>query len=144
MLKYLFIAFFADGSILEQTPEDRPKWAMRSDGSGSAFTDVLNPKSPLVEFVLAGDNREYGIDLRTLTFTVAAGEYTSQFRLHSERDHLHNDNAKIHYVRNVAQNVHIGAQSGSIVGADSHTSYQIGFTAISSDGHEVTKFIEFD
>lgn len=142
MLKYLFIAFFADGSRLEQTPEDKPMWAMREDGSGSAFTDVLHPKSPLVEFVLAGDNREYGINLKTLNFTVAAGEHTSQFRLHSERDHL--SNAKIHYFRNVTQNAHIGAQSGKILGTDSHTSYQVGYSATDALGNEVIKFIEFD
>lgn len=68
MLKYLFTATFADGSTIEQTPED----VSARDPIRSCFFDVLETgrERGLVAFVLRGDGHEYGVDLRDGHFEI--------------------------------------------------------------------------
>lgn len=49
-LRWLFVAYFEDGSVIKQTQED--KSLTRTDGTGSAFTDVLAKESQLRVFEL--------------------------------------------------------------------------------------------
>lgn len=154
MLKYLFIASFADGSFLEQTQADKPTWAMREDGSGSAFTDVLNPKSPLTSFTLVGDNREYGVDLTTLNFSVACGEYVSEFRLFTLDDLPDGKlyDTKIYFLRTGSADLDIIATVQSDLSLKTETlakqpkilHYRLGLAGRNLAGEEITKFIEFD
>jgi len=68
-LKYLFTATFADGTVIEQTPEDR---SAIDPEKRSQFFDVLEKEkqTPIVSFVLMGEGREYGVDLRDGHFEV--------------------------------------------------------------------------
>jgi len=49
-LDWLFVANFSDGSQIKQTHED--KSATRKDGTGSAFSDVLDREGELIGFGL--------------------------------------------------------------------------------------------
>lgn len=68
-LKYLFTATFADGTTIEQTPEDR---SAIDPEKRSQFFDVLERSKSvkLVAFVLKGEGREYGVDLRDGHFEI--------------------------------------------------------------------------
>lgn len=93
-LKYLFIAYFADGSVITQTPEDRSTL----DPTKSAFYDVLQ-KTGLAQFALHGDGRACCVDLRSGIFDINGLEFEAQpcasdemppggtFRLIYFRDH---------------------------------------------------------
>lgn len=52
MLKYLFRATFNDGTVYEQSPDDRAKFHDR----GSAFTDVMDRIAEVRLFSLHDDN----------------------------------------------------------------------------------------
>lgn len=69
-LKWLFVAFFADGSSIIQDQED--KCLTRTDGTGSTFTDVLAKESQLSHFELqhVDGKQAITVDLRTGTFIV--------------------------------------------------------------------------
>lgn len=58
-LKYLFEAFFRDGSMIAQTPED----VSSIDSTKSAFFDVLNRSDDLICFGLVGNGHTYAVDL---------------------------------------------------------------------------------
>lgn len=61
-LKYLFTATFEDGTVIEQTQEDR---SVLDPDKRSCFYDVVEKEkeSPLVKFTLKGSGHEYGVDL---------------------------------------------------------------------------------
>lgn len=66
-LKYLFTAYFADGSVIEQDQHD----ISRTVPTKSAFFDVLNHPSPLHHFSLTSDiGTSYSVDLYSGKFTV--------------------------------------------------------------------------
>lgn len=69
-LRWLFTAYFEDGHIIRQDMDDTSK--TRTDGSGSAFTDVLAYESPLIAFELGrvDDNQIVTVDLRSGAFIV--------------------------------------------------------------------------
>lgn len=69
-LDWLFIAYLKDGSIIEQTQED--KCTTRTDGTGSAFTDVLAHQDELIAFELHNiHNGNWArVDLATGNFVV--------------------------------------------------------------------------
>lgn len=75
MLKYLFTAEYADGTVLRQTPEDR---STIEPDKRSAFFDALaregreegaKPNNRMVRFTLTGDDGEYSVDLIDGSFT---------------------------------------------------------------------------
>jgi len=68
--RWLFTAEFKDGTIIEQTQED--KCLTRTDGTGSAFTDVLAREDELVAFHLYSvDGKEAAsVDLITGAFII--------------------------------------------------------------------------
>lgn len=68
-ITWLFVAYFEDGSRIEQTQED--KCTTRTDGTGSAFSDVL-AKDGLIRFALERVNEPESVvvDLITGEFTV--------------------------------------------------------------------------
>lgn len=65
-MKYLFKALFKDGSIIEQTPEDK---SLTTEGR-NAFYDVLQRMGEVRAFALYGDNNEYLVDLEDGHFEV--------------------------------------------------------------------------
>lgn len=67
-LEWLFVAFYKDGSVIEQDPDDQPK----EQPEGSAFSDVMGHDGELVAFELRhidGDRR-VTVDLITGNFVV--------------------------------------------------------------------------
>lgn len=68
-LRWLFLAEYADGSKIEQTQED--KCLTRTDGTGSAFTDVLAKGDPISFSLINGNDEEFvTVDLLTGAFIV--------------------------------------------------------------------------
>lgn len=69
-LRWLFIAGFSDGSRIMQDQDD--KSSMRSDGTGSTFSDVLAREKELVTFSLfhVDGNQAVIVDLTTGAFIV--------------------------------------------------------------------------
>lgn len=69
-MRWLFRAYFADGTSIEQDQDDR--CTTRADGSGSAFTDVLAREDELLAFGLAHTNGQEHVvvDLRSGAFIV--------------------------------------------------------------------------
>lgn len=78
-LKYLFTATFADGSMIVQTPEDK---SLIDPEKRSQFYDVLQmaERQQLISFVLKGEGREYGVDLRDGHFEIDG----VAFRMHED------------------------------------------------------------
>jgi len=66
-LRWLFTAYFSDGSSIEQDQDDR--CYTRDDGTGSTFTDVL-ARDDLVKFELTNDESSVLVDLITGAFVV--------------------------------------------------------------------------
>jgi len=66
-LKYLFVAEFIDGSVIEQTPEDRSKL---DPEKRSEFYDVLQSGKELRSFSLVGNGQKVTVDLITGLFEV--------------------------------------------------------------------------
>lgn len=72
-LNWLFKAEFADGHVIKQDPDD--KCHSRTDGTGSAFSDVLAAEAEHgrpTSFALfhRGDDQMVGVDLRSGNFIV--------------------------------------------------------------------------
>lgn len=69
-LRWLFKAYFADGSSLVQDENDT--CTTRTDGTGSAFTDVLAREDELIAFELVHVNNREAVlvDLNTGAFSV--------------------------------------------------------------------------
>lgn len=69
MLKYLFIASFLDGTVIEQTQEDK---SSIDPEKRSQFFDVLEKEKevPMVSFILVGEGHEYGVDMRDGHFEI--------------------------------------------------------------------------
>lgn len=65
-LTWLFVAFFDDGHIIEQTQADKS-----ITGAGSAFTDVLNHPAKLTHFELRNGKEAVTLDLTTGNFIVS-------------------------------------------------------------------------
>lgn len=68
-ITWLFVAYFEDGTVIGQTQED--KCTTRTDGTGSAFSDVL-AKDGLIKFALERVNEPESVvvDLITGEFSV--------------------------------------------------------------------------
>lgn len=64
-LSWLFVAFFEDGSVIEQTQADKSV-----TGNGSTFTDVLASPSKLTHFELRNNKQAVTVDLTTGNFVV--------------------------------------------------------------------------
>lgn len=64
-LKWLFVAFFSDGSKIYQTAEDESE-----DGSGSAFSDVMAREDELIAFGIHNDDRSILVDLTSGLFQI--------------------------------------------------------------------------
>lgn len=79
--RWLFKAFFSDGSVIEQDEADKCK--TRTDGTGSTFTDVLANELNLTHFELhhVDGKQIVGVDLATGAFVVNGTPM-----------HLHNQN----------------------------------------------------
>ncbi len=134
-LKYLFVSFFADGSHIEQTAEDR---SLYTEG-GSAFTDVVKYAHPVTQFHLVGEDKDYSVDLTTLNFAVNG----TQFRLHRQED-LPLTDIRLLYFRRRSEHVEV-SREGKIVGTESEINgYVIGYVGTTATGEEFTKFIEID
>lgn len=69
-LRWLFVAHFSDGTQIVQDQED--KCLTRTDGTGSAFTDVIAREDELVSFDLIHVNGEEitSVDLKTGAFVI--------------------------------------------------------------------------
>lgn len=65
-LRWLFVAEFADGTILKQTQEDKST----TSENGSAFTDVMNSGKELVGFSLVQGQQHATVDLKTGAFVI--------------------------------------------------------------------------
>lgn len=94
-MKYLFTATYKDGSVYEQTIEDKSK---REPEKRSCFFDVLEKAKEveLVSFVLKGQGIEYGVDLRDGHFEINGVPFFmhedrtfKSFRLIFFRQHTH-------------------------------------------------------
>lgn len=78
-LKYLFTAFYEDGSVYSQEPDDKS-----TNGGGSAFSDVDHVR--LSRFNIDGAGHRYGVNLKDGSFQINGVE----FKMHSEDDQLEN------------------------------------------------------
>lgn len=67
MLKYLFTATFKDGSILQQTQEDR---SAIDPEKRNAFYDVMQREDDLVKFEIKGEGHTYGVSLEDGSFVI--------------------------------------------------------------------------
>lgn len=71
-LKWLFVAFFVDGNVIKQTEYD--KCMSRNDGTGSAFTDVLeyakSHKLHIFELHHTDGKQKTGVDLDNGIFVI--------------------------------------------------------------------------
>jgi hypothetical protein len=92
-LKYLFTATFKDGTVIEQTPDDRSV----VDEKRSRFYDVLEEakKQQLVSFTLCGEGHTYTVDLTDghfevdgVSFRMIEGELP-EYRIVFFRQHTH-------------------------------------------------------
>lgn len=66
-LKYLFVAQFDDGRVINQTPEDK---SIIDPEKRSQFYDVLQHPAKLEYFTLVGDGNVIKVDLRSGIFYV--------------------------------------------------------------------------
>jgi len=66
-LKYLFTAYFADGSVFNQPEDDHSEL---DPEKRSAFYDVLASEKELVRFSLRGEGNQFTVDLKTGEFGV--------------------------------------------------------------------------
>lgn len=95
MLKYCFNAFFQDGTILGQTPEDL---SLLDPEKRSRFYDVCEKEkeNPLVKFEMRGEGHVYLVDLIDGHFEVDGVSFVmheeelSGFKLIYYRRHTHN------------------------------------------------------
>ena len=65
-LRWLFVAEFADGSIIKQAKDDKST----TSENGSAFTDVINSGKDLVGFSLIQGSQYAAADLKTGAFII--------------------------------------------------------------------------
>lgn len=77
-LKYLFTVQYADGTVYEQTAEDK---SILDPEKRSAFYDVVQRLDEVHTFTLKGDGHEYLVDLENGLFAVD----NVAFRMHEER-----------------------------------------------------------
>lgn len=108
-LKYLWTAFFEDGTIIKQPENDQySKHDPSAEGNPSAFRDVLDKEeeSPLVMFLLASpeNNSIIGVDLRTGRFTINNVEFDA----HDQNLDLSNKELKIVFFREVRRDTIMG------------------------------------
>lgn len=69
-MKFLFTAKFANGDIYHQGADD----VSIHDASRSAYYDVVNYGSPVVQFFISNNTDEYGVDLSTGHFFINGTE----------------------------------------------------------------------
>lgn len=108
-LKYLWTAFFEDGTIIKQPENDQySKHDPSAEGNPSAFRDVLDKEeeSRLVMFLLASpeNNSIIGVDLRTGRFTINNVEFDA----HDQNLDLSNKELKIVFFREVRRDTIMG------------------------------------
>ena len=65
-LKYLWTAYFADGTEFDQAQDDKSTL----DPKRSAFYDLLQTNKPVIKFVLEGNGQKLSIDLLTGLFNL--------------------------------------------------------------------------
>lgn len=96
-LKYLFTAYYSDGTKYEQNAEDK---SVKEPDTRSSYYDIDHDK--LVAFVLRGEGHEYGVDLRDGHFEIDGVQFfmhednkMKDFRLVFWRRHTHSFNQKV-------------------------------------------------
>jgi len=128
-LKYLFVAFFDDGTCLRQTPEDK---SSLDPEKRSQFYDVLQKPEKLTSFHLCPPGVSEcicGVDLEDGHFTL----YGTDFLMHQEPL----TDFKIIFFRQHDHNTNIAGKELAHV-----VVYQIGWKARNQRGEEVQRVME--
>lgn len=134
---WLFRAQFADNKTIEQDPDDI--CITRSDGSGSAFTDVLeySKSAPLTSFGLQHvSNEEYvWVDMKTGIFVVN----DTPIALHNQNFEPQNYKLEIVYFREQRVEQTIGARAQVLSTRHFTNRYFIGWrTMVNGKNKQVT------
>lgn len=142
-LKYLFVACFSDGSILDQPPADVSK----TDPKKSAFFDVLQRESEITSFHLfeadpEHDAKKFSVSLQDGSFCVNGvrfkmhDEELTDFKLIFFRKHDHRINQQVIFDGK-------GGLTPGQVEELSHTiTYRIGWQAHNHMGQNVQRIME--
>ena len=128
MLKYLFTVQFKDGSVYEQTEEDR---SLVEPEKRSAFYDVAQRLDEVHTFTLKGEGHEYMVDLTNGLFAIDG----VPFRMHEEKL----ENYKLVFFR---QHTHT-YQADTREEIDHQIVYRVGWQAKDKDEKNVERVMQF-
>jgi hypothetical protein len=126
-LAYLFECHFADGTVLQQTPEDLSK----TEPNKSAFYDVLQRNDEVIVFGIVNDDHTYAVDLRDGHFEIDG----VPLYVHGQDELPPDTKYRVVYFRRVS---HMITQGYEI--AESAVKYHIGWQA-TVDGKNYQKTI---
>lgn len=126
-LKYLFTAYYKDGTTYQQNPED----ISRLDTSRSCFYDIKKEK--LSQFILRNENTLFGVNLEDGSFIVN-GQF---FFMHDTNFPL--KNIELYFYR---RHRHLFKQDGTEISHEIY--YQVGFDAEDSNGNKVQRIMTID
>lgn len=131
MLKFLFTAHFDDGTVIQQTQEDK---SLTEDGS--RFTDVLaySKKSPIIGFELCDEiGVRAAVDLVSGLFEINGVVFLA--RDPTNRDPGKDEQLRLIYYRQVTQSLHSDSSTSTDI------AFHIGYQYNDVDGKNVQQCI---
>ena len=140
-LKYLWTAYFNDGAVIEQSPDDRySKHDDAAEHNPSAFRDILDHEkhAQLIYFDINDKVFAYGIDLPSGRFGING----TWFSIEDQDEPL--TDRKLVYYREVVKNEHVQTDGSIISEEPKVTAYYFGYEGISPQGKKIKKVIRIE
>jgi len=121
VLKYLFSAYFRDGTVLHQTEEDKSI----NNPDRNAYSDVLERLDEVIAFTLSAGGHVWGVNLQDGWFNVDG----VRFRMHEDLP-APRDFRLVYFLRQRHFPPVADEETGENLAAPDVTIYRFGWTAV--------------